>query len=210
MKKMFVILALFVLVPLTALSQTKLSDEDKELITERIKQKLDSFQDDLSMIAGRNDEDLKNRAVKSCLELFVEKGEPYIEYIILNGVSTPNRNTGVKIQTSSRNGQKRTPQLMKKYLDRMKGMLNYTNIVIEAADAVKVGDIYRQSDGRYISTATICQHFIGFRENYKVYEDYTLKTVKIYIDKEEIMTPDGTQIAWLIKLGDMNVLETWY
>lgn len=207
MKKKFFILALLIIVPVTTFSQTKLSDEDKELISERIRQKLDSFQDNLSMIAGKNEDDLKNRALKSCLELFIEKGEPYLEYG--SNSSTPIKNSGVKMQTSSRNGQKRT-QLMKSYLNRMKGMLNYTNIVIEAADAVKVGDIYRQSDGRYISTATICQHFIGFRENYKVYEDYTLKTVKIYIDKEEIMTPDGKQIAWLIKLGDMSVLETWY
>lgn len=99
---------------------------------------------------------------------------------------------------------------MRTYLNRLKNMLGYTDILIESADAVKVGEIFpERSTGRYYSTATICQHFVGYRDGYKVYEDYTVKTVKIYIEPDIVNLPDGELTIWKIQLGDVAAIDTW-
>lgn len=191
----------------------RLSEEEKSEIAERIIQKVVAFQDNLATIASReNSVEVKDNSVKSTLELFIGKGEPYYYYEYEDeSLLVKKYSTGVKMQTSSRSGKKNPPTLMKRYLERMKGMLSYSDIVIESADAVKVGEIYRETDDRYITTATFCQHFVGYNEGgYEIYDDYTLKTVRVYIDKKEIVTPDGKEIIWIAQLGDMIVVETWY
>ena len=192
----------------SAQAQVRLSDEEKESLQIAVKQKLDFFQDQLTLIAARRSSmDIKNQAVKATLALFIGKGEPYTVYEN-NGRAV--QNTGVKMQTSSVNSSVKRSQLMKTYLNRLKNMLGYTDILIESADAVKVGDIFReQSTGRYVSTATICQHFVGYRDGYKVYEDYTVKTVKIYIEPDVVNLPDGEMTVWKIQLADITAGETW-
>ena len=192
----------------SAQAQVRLSDEERESLQIAVKQKLDFFQDQLTLIAARRTSmDIKNQAVKATLALFIGKGEPYTVYEN-NGRAV--QNTGVKMQTSSVNSSVKRSQLMKTYLNRLKNMLGYTDILIESADAVKVGDIFReQSTGRYVSTATICQHFVGYRDGYKVYEDYTVKTVKIYIEPDVVNLPDGEMTVWKIQLADITAGETW-
>lgn len=192
-------------------AQIRLDDETKETLQVAIKHKLDFFQDQLASIASRNTSPVnKDRAIKSTLELFIGKGGPYVTYSG-NNYTIKEPNTGVKMQTSSINNRPAKSQLMKKYLERMKGMLNYTDIIIESADAVKVGDIYPEPGSkRYYTTASICQHFVGYRDGYKVYEDYTVKKVKVYIEPELIDMPTGEQeVYWKAQLGDMVVTETW-
>ena len=205
--KYLLIVASALLFGYTAQAQVRLSEEEKESLQVAVKQKLDFFQDQLTLIAARRSSmEIKNQAVKATLALFIGKGEPYTVYD--NGREI--RNTGVKMQTSSVNSTRKSTQLMKTYLNRLKNMLGYTDIVIESADAVKVGDIFReQGTGRYVSTATICQHFVGYRDGYKVYEDYTVKTVKIYIEPDVVNLPDGEMTVWKIQLADIYAGETW-
>lgn len=204
-----ILLASFLL-PLFANAQVKLTDEEKETLQIAVKQKLDYFQDQLGTIASRKTSlENKDRAIRSTLSLFIGKGGPYIMYGGSNN-TVELSNDGVKMQTSSVNSQARKSQLMKKYLERLKGMLGYTDIIIESADAVKVGDIHPEpGTNRYFSVASICQHFVGYRDGYKVYEDYTVKRVKIYIEPEILLLPDGEQVLWKIQLGDMIATETW-
>ncbi len=205
--KYLLIVASALLFGYTAQAQVRLSEEEKESLQVAVKQKLDFFQDQLTLIAARRSSmEIKNQAVKATLALFIGKGEPYTVYD--NGREI--RNTGVKMQTSSVNSTRKSTQLMKTYLNRLKNMLGYTDIVIDSADAVKVGDIFReQGTGRYVSTATICQHFAGYRDGYKVYEDYTVKTVKIYIEPDVVNLPDGEMTVWKIQLADIYAGETW-
>lgn len=204
------LLIVCLLISLFANAQIKLSKEEKETLQNVAKQKIDFFQDQLSAIASSKiSPENKNRAVKSTLSIFIGKGEPYVTYGGDN-FTEEEHNSGVKMQTSSINSRAKKAQLMKKYLERMKGMLNYTEVVIESSDAVKIGDIYLDpATNRYISTASFCQHFAGYRDGYKVYEDYTVKKVKIYIDPSIVELPDGKHTVWLVQLGDMSVVETW-
>lgn len=214
MKKLILIIAAIVLAATTSnlyAQSERLSNEDKQEMKERIEQKLVEFQDYLGMIASaKSSNEIKDKAISSALDMFIGKGKPYQSWDGYN--DEPIYNSGVKMQTSSTSGRKRS-QLMSSYLARLKGMIGgrYGDIVIEAADGVKVDDIQMTSDGRYISTAYICQRFCGYSESgYKIYEDYTIKKIKIYIDKKDVVTPVGNKVMWIIQLGDMSVIETWY
>lgn len=212
MKSLKIIALLFAcfFVPVYANAQVKLTDEEKETLQIAVKQKLDYFQDQLGTIASKKTSpENKDRAIKSTLSLFIGNGEPYVIYGGINNTEEI-QNDGVKMQTSSVNSRAKKSQLMKRYLVRLKGMLGYTDIIIESADAVKVGDIYPEpGTNRYYSVASICQHFVGYRDGYKVYEDYTVKKVKIYIEPKVLQLPDGEQVLWKLQLGDMIATETW-
>ena len=208
--KTIALAAACLLMPVYVDAQVRLTDEEKETLQVAVKQKLDYFQDQLGTIASKKTSpENKDRAIKSTLALFIGKGEPYTTYSGYNN-SVEIVNDGVKMQTSSVRSHATKSQLMKRYLNRLKGMLGYTDINIESADAVKVGDIHLEpGTNRYNSVASICQHFVGYRDGYKVYEDYTVKKVKIYIEPEILQLPDGEQVLWKIQLGDMVATETW-
>ena len=87
----------------------------------------------------------------------------------------------------------------------------YKRIVMEAADAVRVDNFSKQSEGRYVATAHILQHFAGYSaEGWKVYEDYTSKTIEIIINRVEITLPDGSlTVFWEILLGNIDCDDIW-
>ncbi len=205
--KLLIIALLSTCFSFSAQAQVRLSEEEKETLKVAVKNKLDFFQDQLTLIAARRaGAEPKEQAVKATLALFIGKGEPYTVYE--NGREV--KNTGVKMQTSSVNRSSKRTLLMKSYLRWLKNQTTYSDILIESADAVKIGEIFpERSTGRYYSTATICQHFVGYRDGYRVYEDYTVKTVKIYIEREVVDLPDGELTVWKIQLADITTVDTW-
>lgn len=197
----------------SAQAQVRLSDEEKESLQIAVKQKLDFFQDQLTLIAAsRTSMEIKNQAVKSTLALFIGKGDPYTVYEN-NGRAV--QNTGVKMQTLSVNSSVKRSQLMKTYLNRLKNMLGYAdNILIESADAIKIGEIFpEKGTGRYYATATICRHFVHTLDSGDVIHDYTVHTVKFYVDPDFLdsseVNIEGIGIVPKILLGDVSAIDTW-
>ena len=182
-----------------------LSNEDKVELQTRVKQKIEDFQLHLGTIGSKNvSESSKNAATASALELFIGKGRPY-EYTDDYG----NRRTHepVKMQTSNKR-RKYPPKPMTQYLQHLRN-LTYTKVVIEAADAVRVDNIFETSDGKYEAVAYFSQKFCGYRDGKLVYNDVTEKKVKIYVEKEVIPRPDGSgQVIWQVLLGDIYVMST--
>lgn len=187
--------------------QVTLSEEDKGELQIRVKQKIEDFQMHLGTIASKAgvSEASKDAATTSALELFIGKGKSY-EYTDDYG----NRRTHdpVKMQTSNRY-RKYPPKLMTQYLKSLRNM-TYTKVVIEAADAVRVDNIFETPDGKYEAVAYFSQKFCGYRDGRLVYNDVTEKKVKIYVEKEIIPTPTGTdQVIWQVLLGDIYVVSTY-
>ena len=87
----------------------------------------------------------------------------------------------------------------------------YSQIVIEAADAVRLDNFSPVGNGKYMATAHILQHFVGYGKDgvRKLYEDYTSKNITIYINRLEIATPEGMQYIWQILLGDVDCDDIW-
>ena len=62
-----------------------------------------------------------------------------------------------------------------------------------------------------MATAHILQHFIGYgKDGTRIqYEDYTAKTITVYIERLEILTPEGYDYQWDILLGDVDCDDIW-
>lgn len=185
-----------------------LSQEDNEALTERIKEKLDDFQDELKIVVGGKEKSTKQAAVTTALKLFIGGGNRY-QYLDNSGIERWHR--AVQMQTSSRR-RGIVQQSMKSYLNALTLMqgYRYDKVTIDQADAVRVDNIKPAGNGKYVAIATICQKFCAYKDGKPVIIDYDVKTVKVYIDKNEYITPDGNVVIWEAKLGDFKVTETWH
>ena len=188
--------------------QVTLSEEDKGELQIRVKQKIEDFQMHLGTIASKAgvSEASKDAATASALELFIGHGKPY-EYI--DDYGNRRIHEPVTMQTSGRGGRRYPPKPMTRYLKNLRN-LTYTKVVIEAADAVRVDNIYETPDGKYEAIAYFCQKFCGYRDGILVFISVDEKKVKVYVEKETIPTPSGNdQVIWQVLLGDIYVVNTY-
>ena len=210
MKKTKILLALisiFLLQQNSFAQGVTLSDEDKGELQIRVKQKIEDFLMYLGTIASKGgvSEASKDAATASALELFIGRGKSY-EYI--DGYGNRKMHRPVQMQTSNRY-RKYPPKPMTQYLKNLRN-LTYPNVVIEAADAVRVDNIFETPDGRYEAMAYFIQKFHGNGGDRPDYDDITEKKVKIYVEKEIIPTPSGAnQVIWLVLLGDIYAVKTY-
>ncbi|MBQ6068542.1 MAG: hypothetical protein IJK84_03475 [Bacteroidales bacterium] len=209
-----VLFVFFVLLSFGANAQHDLSDSDKEELKLRVVEKLDDFQSDLQILAGRNGNSLsaKQSRMVSTLNLFIGKGEKYwIKEPTANGfVDKLQPAVTMGIITSKYSGQRRHIA-MKNYLSSLIRQSQYSRIDITQSDAVRVDSFNKVSDGRYVAVAHILQGFVRYNSEGKVtYYDTTAKRVTIYIDKLEQELPDGSILTfWEIKLGDVEAEQIW-
>jgi hypothetical protein len=188
--------------------QVSLSEDDKAELQIRVKQKIEDFQMHLGTIASKAGvtELSKDKATANALELFIGKGQSY-EYT--DDYNNIKKHDPVMMQTSNRY-KKYRPKPMTQYLKSLRNLTTYTKVVIEAADAVRVDNIFEKSDGKYEAVAYFSQKFCGYRDGKLVYNDVTEKKVKIYVEKETVPTPTGPdQVIWQVLLGDIYVVSTY-
>jgi len=185
-----------------------LSQEEKEELQLRAKQKIEDFMGHLSTIASRDmPQENKATARKAALNLFIGKGEAYM---FTDDYGNKIQHDPVKMQVSSKTTGRVTPRLMKNYLTSLGNMARYTKVVIENADVVRVDNIHETGDGKYEAVAYFSQKFIGYRDGRILYSDVTEKKVRIYIERTAVPMPDGnSQIIWKVLLGDIYVIDTY-
>lgn len=183
--------------------EPKLTDEEKQEFSTRIKQKIEDFQTHLGIISSReSSQNTVNTAVKECLKLFIGKGEKYTTTDVYGNKI---ENDPVTIQVTSKRGSIRT-NTVKGYLTTLAKNLNkmYTKVNITSSDAVRVDNIHETGDGRYECVAYFFQKFEGYRDGRLIYTDVTTKKVRVYLD--QIEGPIGK--TWSIALGDISAVET--
>ena len=185
-----------------------LSNEEKQELQLRAKQKIEDFQGHLATIASRNmSATNKNAARKAALDLFIGKGE---SYMFEDSYGNRLKHDAVKMQVSSKTTGRINTRLMKNYLTSLANLSQYTKVVIEDADVVRVDNIRETGDGKYEAVAYFSQKFCGYRDGRLVYTDVTEKKVKIYVEKQTVPMPDGNQqVIWQVLLGDIYVLDTY-
>ena len=227
MKKFFIALAFCFSLAVTAGAQNvqlinDLGIQEDELadVQERIVEKVDDFQRWLQALAGRGNvsHNTKMEIYDQTLKLFIGEGKSYkIEVPNPYGGFSEQINPAVTMSIiNSKYNKIRTKQPMTTYLTNLikrseTPNYRYSQVVIEAADAVRVDNFRRVGDGRYMATAHILQHFMGYgKDGMRIqYEDYTAKTITIYIDRVEIITPEGIDYYWDIRLGDVDCDDIW-
>lgn len=184
-------------------AQNDLTESDKKEMQERVKLKVEEFQGYLSDIVNTSLTSTQRKAsVSSALALFIGKGSAYT---IINDYGEKENRGAARIQISSVNKSYVKWLAMTKYLDNQyNNVYRYGKITIEAADAVRVDNIYKTGDGRYQAVAYFCQKYAAYRDGKIVYSDITGKKVTVYISAIE--TPVGT--VWDAKLGDIYVTST--
>lgn len=174
------------------------NDELSELAKERVRQEVAQLTDNISSMADKSKtESARGVYREMALSLFVAKGEPFEE----EGI----QNAGVKMETTSTSRPQPVRKLMKNYFSGLI-KLKYQKVTIQSTKFydIKVSDLQKVDENKYVCTACFEQIFIGYRDGIPVYKDRTRKRVKVYVVAEE--TVDG--IEFLIRLGDVTALET--
>lgn len=190
-------------------AQDELTEAQKIEFQNRVKQKVEEFQNALSNIVNNElRHDIRKENVINLLKLFMGEGEPYDYYD--EEADKRVHSTGVKMQTSSVYKTNNQSQKLKRYIYKLynpetgKSNLVYTKIKIESASAVRVDNIEKVGD-HYECVAYFSQKFIGYRDGKVSYSDKTGKKIKCYINHIDL--PTGKRI-FDAKLGDIYVLST--
>lgn len=190
-------------------AQDELTDAQKKMFQERVKQKVDEFQHSLSNIVDNSlRHDIRKENVINLFNLFIGEGNPYDYYD--EELDQRVHSTGVKMQTSSIYNTNSQSQKLKNYIYKLYNpetgvsKTNYTKIVIESASAVRVDNIEKVGD-HYECVAYFSQKFIGYKDGRVWYSDVTGKKIRCYISHIDL--PNGKRI-FDAKLGDIYVLST--
>lgn len=190
-------------------AQEELTPSQKVEFQNRVKQKVEEFQEALSRIVNKDlEHKIRKESVTALLQLFMGEGEPYDYYD--EEADMRIHSTGVRMQTSSIYRTNAQSQKLKNYIyklyDPNTGLssLPYTKIVIESASAVRVDNIEKVGD-HYECIAYFSQKFIGYRDGRVGYSDVATKKIRCYINHIDI--PTGKRI-FEAKLGDIYVLST--
>lgn len=210
MRRFKLIFVLFLcLISIKVYAQAELTDAQKIEFQNRVKQKVEEFQDALSNIVNNKLEHrIRKENVTNLLKLFMGEGDPYDYYD--EDADARIHSTGVKMQTSSIYKTNNQSQKLKSYIYKLynpetgKTKLLYTKIVIESASAVRVDNIEKVGD-HYECIAYFSQKFIGYRDGKVWYSDVTSKKIRCYINHIDL--PTGQRI-FDAKLGDIYVLST--
>lgn len=210
MKNRRTILVLFLcLMSLNIFAQEELTESQKIEFQNRVKQKVEEFQNVLSNIVNNKlKHEIRKENVTNLLKLFMGEGDPYDYYD--EEADTRIHSTGVKMQTSSIYKTNNQSQKLKNYIYKLydpntgESKLVYTKIVIESASAVRVDNIEKVGD-HYECVAYFSQKFIGYKDGKVWYSDVTSKKIRCYINHIDL--PTGKRI-FDAKLGDIYVLST--
>lgn len=227
MKKFFLIVAFCLSLSSVVMAQNVqlvndlgIQEDELEMVQNRIAEKVDDFQRYLQDLAGRGDmsHQTKMERYDQTLKLFIGEGKSYwAEIPGPYGGFITKMHEAVKMQTiKSKYSKERNPYPMTVYLSNLikrseDPNYKYKQIVIEAAAAVRVDNFSKVGEGRYSATAHILQHFVGYgKDGVRIqYEDYTAKTITVYINRIEIDTPEGHDYYWEILLGDVDCDDIW-
>lgn len=200
----YVLMFLFSLIAFS-ISAEEFSEEHRKEIQQRVKSKIEEFQGYMASIVNDQLSDLRRNAAKeSAIALFIGEGEPYY---LVDEDGKKNYHREVRMQISSVNKITLDRKAIKKYLqDSYNNIHKYAKVVIESADAVRVGDIYKVGEGKYECMAYFAQKYISYgRDGSVKYGDFSRKKVKVHLTVKEIPTVGKIFEA---KLGDIYVVST--
>ncbi len=186
----------------------ELTQEQKEALQVRVKNKVDEYQFYLGQLANKKstNEEVKNNAYNLAIKLFIGECENYKIYDPDLGYSVTKPAVRMEVSSKYRSSKSRT--LMKRYLANLRNNKTYDQIEITDADVVRVDNIYRVGD-HYECVAYFCQKYVGYRDGRIAYSDVTTKKVKVHIQAIEIPRSDGsTETIWNALLGDIYVIST--
>ena len=188
-----------------------LTDKEREDIEQRIVEKINDFISYLPEIAAKSSRPMEERKlaqkyIEKTLDLFIGKG---YDYMYIDQAGNERMHDAVKMQTTTR-GVPNTPKPMRSYLRRLMA-LNYQKVEIDTCSAVRIDKhIHDAGNGQYTATASFIQAFRGWRDGRLVINDKDIKQVTVYIERKVVSTPEGDDVFWIIRLGDIRITTDWW
>lgn len=186
----------------------ELTQEQKEVLQVRVKNKVDEYQFYLGQLANKRSTsaEVKNNAYNLAIKLFIGECENYEIYDMDLGYNVTK--PAVRMEVSSKYRSSKSRIQMKRYLNNLRNNQTYDQIEITDVDVVRVDNIHRVGD-HYECVAYFYQKYVGYRDGRSVYSDETTKKVRCYIQAIEIPKSDGsTETIWNALLGDIYVIST--
>ena len=187
-----------------------ISDNEREDIEQRIIEKINDFISYLPEIAAKSSRPMEERKlaqkyIEKALDLFIGMG---YNYTYIDQAGNERIHDAVKMQTTSR-GIPNPPRYMRSYLPRLMA-LKYQKVEIDTCSAVRIDKhIHDAGNGQYTATASFIQSFRGWRDGKLVINDKDIKQVTVYIERKVIETPEGEDVFWIIRLGDIRITTDW-
>ncbi len=187
-----------------------ITDKEREVIEQRIIEKINDFISYLPEIAAKSSRPMEERKlaqkyIEKALDLFIGKG---YDYMYIDQAGNERNHDAVKMQTTSR-GIPNPPRYMRSYLPRLMA-LKYQKVEIDTCSAVRIDKhIHDVGNGQYTATASFIQSFRGWRDGRMVINDKDIKQVTVYIEKKVVETPEGEDVFWIIRLGDIRITTDW-
>lgn len=186
-----------------AYDSINLTPKERELFKRLTLEKVNAFQEHLSIIGAR-ESTMSTRMinVSRALKLFVNNGE--------EPSKCPKGNCGpVEIEISSLYRETISRPVIT-YLNTMAKSTKYQKVVITKAESCHVGKFYpvgldEYGNRIYEAVATFFQKFEGYdSDGNEIYSDITKKEVLVTVTS--VPTARGTK--WAVQLGDISVKET--
>lgn len=184
-----------------------LSDEDKESLQERVKDKVEEFQNYMTQLANKEitSAKVKDRCYQNALNLFIGKGEEFT-------VFDPDQQKDVKKEAAQiltrTGGKSKKPFYVRDYLKGLRKSKLYDAVEISDIDIVRVDKLKKVGD-HYETMAYFCQKYVGYRGDKIAYADMTYKKVRIILNPLTAIASDGSEeTIWNAYLYDIYTVNT--
>lgn len=183
-----------------------ISSFDREIIEQRILERVNDFFSYIPEIAGKGagtkDEiKLGKKYIVRALDLFLGEGNPF-EYIDEKGMT---KHHVVRVNVSK--GDKVKTLSLKNYLMRLLVMPN-EKISFDKCAAFRIEEEPIVVDSvKYLAIASVVLVQNDSISDKLYINDKEAREIKVYVQRKVVMTPDGEDIFWIAKLGDINIKE---
>lgn len=215
-------IALFVFeVDSFAQNKQSISENDKRIILERMKEKVAMMN---TYIAFMADPQKKNEArfyyKEEAQNLFINNCNSFTEIVEFEDDEKETiQRDGVTMQVASSRNQTPRTKLMKEYFRGLIKM-NYKYVRIKTTDIAdmrvsKLQPYGRDGDGKqlYVCSVFFDQVFVGITPEGRKYQDITRKWVVCYVQVDEVLDERTGEIysEYMVRLGDVHVesIKPW-
>lgn len=186
-----------------------------EEMQEQIQEKVEDFNVYLQRLAGRGNlsRDAKMECYDHALKFLLGKGKSFTVVVpSLQGLVEERRDGVTMSCLNTAYKSKRTKISMTSYLNRLiKRSENpdyqYSPIVLEAVDVVVLHTFTKVGDGIILANGNVFEHSVGYGKDGRriYYDDITVKSICLYLYREDGSLPEGK----IILLGDMECDDEW-
>lgn len=186
----------------------EISSFDREIIEQRILEKVNDFFAYIPEIAGKSVRPLEERKlaqkyIDKALDLFIGEGH---NYKFIDQTGRERTHEAVKVTISS-NGRVKN-MFLRTYLKRLLSGKSKSRVVFEKCTAMRIDEEPVIVDSvKYLAIASVVLIQNDSVSNQLTINDKDASKIKVYVQRKVVLTPEGEDVFWIAKLGDITIKE---